>query len=143
MAVRRNRGTKMSKSVRINREALTALGLGMADGLAAIGQRTLDIARPHVPDEPPLGQGLVETGGYVVYIEKKKVAGNATLSRVDKTGVVLYVGFDFPARFNEIGTVHQSARPFLSPAFAQAADDITATLEPFVADRLRAVRPLA
>lgn len=140
MAVRRNTGTRVSKSVHLNRAALTALGQGMADGLLAIGQRTLEIAHPNVPDEVPLEAGLIRKGSYVVYIEKKKVGGTATLSRVNKKGVVLYVGFPFPARFNEIGTVHQPARPFLSPAFAQAVADISATLKPHVAARLRSVR---
>lgn len=143
MAVRRNTTGRVSKSVQINRAALTALGQGIADGLAAVGARTLELAAPNVPDEPPIGKGLVQSGSYVVYIQKKKVAGNATLARVDKKGIVLYVGFGFPGRFNEIGTIHQPARPFLSPAFVQAVSDITPTLRPHVAARLRAVRPLS
>ncbi len=145
MAVRVNRTRRVSKSVIVNRAALTALGEGIADGLLAVGQRTLDLA--DVPDAPPYGVGLVKAGAYVVYIKGKKVGGNATLRRVDKSGIVLYVGFGSPdpkkapyARFQEMGTVKQPARPFLTPAFMEAYDDLVPTMKPPVAAKLRSVR---
>lgn len=140
MAVRINSTRKMSKSVRINREALTALGLGIADGLIAVGQRALELSAPNVPDAPPEGAGLIKSGSYVVYINKKKVGGTATLRRTDKSGIVLYAGYGFPARFNELGTVHQAARPFWTPAFMQASREITELVKPHVAEHLRRVR---
>ncbi len=140
MAVRVNRTKRVSKSVVINRAALTALGEGIADGLLAVGQRTLDLADPNVPDALPYGVGLVKTGAHVVYIRGKKVGGNATLRRVDKSGIVLYVGYGFPGRFQEEGTVNQPARPFLTPAILEATDNLAPTMEPHVAAKLRSVR---
>jgi hypothetical protein len=137
MATRINKGRRMSKSVVINRAALTELGLGIADGLLEIGERAIELSRPNVPDAPPEGKGLVQSGSWVVYIDKKKVGGTATISRADKKGIVLYAGYGFPGRFNEIGTINQPARPFFAPAFLAAVRDITPTLKPHVAERLR------
>lgn len=138
MAARVNRSRRVSKSVIVNRAALTALGEGIADGLLAVGQRTLDVA--DVPDAPPYGVGLVKTGAYVVYIKGKKVGGNATLRRVDKSGIVLYAGFGFPGRFQEEGTVNQPASPFLTPAFMEATANLAPTIRPHVESKLKAVR---
>jgi HK97 gp10 family phage protein len=142
MGVRINKSRKMSKTVRINREALTELGLGIADGLLAIGARSIELAGPNVPDAPPEGKGLIKTGSYDVYIKKKQVGGTATISRKDKSGIVLYSGYGFPARFNEVGTVHQPARPFFAPAFLQASREIQALVEPHVAARMAKVKDL-
>lgn len=142
MATRINKSRKMSKSVRINRECLTELGRGIADGLMAVGERAISKAMPFIPDAPPEGKGLVQSGGFVVYIDKKKVGGNATIRREDKRGIVLYAGFGFPMRFYEMGTVHQPARPTFGPAFLEAAREITQLVEPHVRARLAHVRDL-
>ncbi len=36
-----------------------------------------------------------------------------------KTGITLLAGFPFPARFNEMGTIHQPARPFFTPTLVE------------------------
>lgn len=140
MAIRTNSTGRKSKSVIINRAALTALQLGIADGFLAVGQQAVDNARPNVPDAPPYGKGLIRTGGYVVYAGKRKVGGNATISRVDKSGIVLYAGFGFPGRFQEMGTVHQPARPFFTPAFLAASRNLAELVRPSVAEHLRGVK---
>lgn len=140
MATRINKSGRTSKSVRINRAALTELGLGIADGLLAVGEQAIAQSQPNAPDQPPTGKGLVRTGSYVVYVNKKKVGGNATIRKSDKSGIVLYAGYGFPARFNEIGTIHQPARPFFTPAFMAAARELAAHVGPAVAERLRGVK---
>jgi len=56
--------------------------------------------------------------GHAVKLNKaRKIGGAVTLPRSERTkkGITLVVGFGFPARFNELGTIHQPARPFFSP----------------------------
>lgn len=109
----------MARSSRtvLNRRTLNALQAGFVDGLEDLGQAVL--AATHPPHDDPAGQGLQVAGDYGVWANGRKVAGGATRKpRSVRTGkgITLVVGFPFPARFNEIGTVHQPARPFLTPA---------------------------
>ncbi len=102
----------------VNRQALTDIRAKEVDAMEALGQRFLEVVRP--PDAPPLGQGLVQTGDWGVWADGKKVAGTAPKPRsvrVKQYGVILIAGFGFPARFNEIGTIRQPPRPFVTPAF--------------------------
>lgn len=108
------------KRVVMNRAAIDAIRLGYADGMQEVGEAILARAEPHVPDEPPIGKGLVQTGAAVTYVDGQKVAGRGTMPRSGRTnqGIMTAVGYGFPGRFNEVGTVHQPARPFLTPAIA-------------------------
>lgn len=128
MAARVNTTGRVSKTVRLNRAALDAFYGQIADALAQVGKRAIEYTTPSVPDEPPIGAGLVRTGGYVVYVDGKKVAGNATISRQSKKGIVLYTGYGFPGRFNEIGTIHQPPRPFFTPNYYRAVREMEAIM---------------
>ena len=55
-------------------------------------------------------------------------------------GVAVAGGFPFPARFAELGTVNQPARPFLTPALMATVPDAAPFIKAKVAERLRAVR---
>jgi len=108
----------------INRAALDAVTLGMADGLLALADAV--IARTKVPDAPVIGQGLIETGDTVAYAFGKKVGGTAKKPKAMKVrglGVVVAGGFGFPAHFAEFGTIHEPARPFLTPALMATLPD--------------------
>ena len=110
MARRNNR-------VVLNRAALDAITLGMADGLLALADAV--VAATVVPDAPVLGAGLIETGGTVAYVAGKKVGGAASkpkAMKVRQMGVAVAGGFGFPAHFAEFGTIREPARPFLTPA---------------------------
>ncbi len=107
----------------LNRAAFDNIELGFADGLFELAKAAVAAARP--PDAPPIGEGLVQAGGAIAYIRGKKVADTTILgeaikppraAKVSKQGILAIGGFGFPARFNELGTVHQRARPFLTPA---------------------------
>lgn len=106
----------------LNREALHQVDLAMAEGLEAVALEVLSIADPNVPDAAPFGEGLIERGGHLTYVDGKKVGGDSRVNRkprdfkVRGQGVAVAAGYTFPAKFNEIGTVHQPARPFLTPA---------------------------
>lgn len=112
----------------MNRAALDELGLGMADGLHAVGEKVLaDAVSVMVPghlDAPPYGEGLIASGHVLTYAGGKKVAGDeggTGKPRGMKTPVdqaVMGVWFSSPlAHFAELGTIKEPARPFLTPAF--------------------------
>lgn len=126
----------------LNRQALGALEQGFIGGMAEIGRATIAATQP--PDAEPYGQGLITTGDWVVYAGGKKVAGRANKPRgkLPSKGIVLFVGFDFPARFNEQGTIHQQARPFLTPAMLEVTPEAAAHMRNPVLQALhRVTRP--
>lgn len=128
---------KTSARVILNRQKVNEVRLAVADGLLAFGQSIVDVA--DVPDAAPFGVGLVTHGGAVVYIDGRKVGGDATKpsrERVPRPGISGFVGFDFPARFQEIGTVHQDAQPFLWPAAMRQAPHAGEIMKPAAAARL-------
>lgn len=111
---------KVSTRAVLNRKALTALQGSFVDAFENMGE-TL-IARTHPPDAEPYGEGLVTRGDWGVWVGTKKVAGTAQRPRAHRlirTAVTMLVGFGFPARFQEIGTAHQPARPFFTPVVMQ------------------------
>lgn len=110
----------------LNRKAFALIDLAIADGLFAVAERVLEVVRP--PDAPPHGQGLVEGGGAVAYLGSKKVNGTTIGGKQIKKPrglraglgeAVIAVGFGFPARLVELGTVDTHAEPFLTPAVMQ------------------------
>lgn len=103
----------------LNRRALNAIAQGFVAGMAEMGAAVIETAHP--PDATPFGEGLVTTGDWGVWAAGKKVAGTAAKPRSARTkeGITLVAGFGFPGRFQELGTIHQPARPFLTPAMLQ------------------------
>jgi hypothetical protein len=116
---------KVTARTILNHSALDELRRGLADGMAAIGEKVIETARPHVPDAPPIGKGLVETGDWGVWVDGKKVAGTATKPRREpaKDGIVLFAGYDFPGRFLEEGTIYITPRPWVTPAVLEVMPD--------------------
>lgn len=128
---------KTSSRVVLNRAALDEVTLGMADGLLALADAV--IAATTVPDATPYGMGLIETGSSVAYVLGKKVGGGASkprTMRVKSMGVAIAGGFGFPAHFAELGTIHQPARPFLTPALMATVPDAGAYVGAAVQRRL-------
>lgn len=122
-------------SIAWNRQALTALQLGMADGLGKLGDKVLaDATAVMVPghlDASPYGEGLISSGFVRVWAMGTLVRGRSDImaSRNKPKGlnlpideVVMIVGFAAPhAHLHEFGTIKMQARPFLSPAVATNA----------------------
>lgn len=113
--------------IALNRAALDEIQLAGVDGLVELSKSILRGA--HVPDATPYGEGLIERGGLVAYVDRKQVA-NWSVSSADPIvnkpraaklgpGSLVVAGFGFPGRFQEIGTVHQPGRPFVSPELAR------------------------
>lgn len=115
----------MTTKTVLNHQALDEIRRNFVDGMAAIGEKVIEVATPHVPDAPPIGVGLIQRGGYAVWADGQKVAGTAAKPRgeVPKQGVVLMAGYDFPARFLEEGTIHITPRPWVTPAFVEVMPD--------------------
>lgn len=115
---------KRSARVVLARKALDGVTLAVADGANAVVQRIVEVANP--PDATPFGSGLVTRGGWLTYVGGKKIDGGGTDGRQPKKPrafrprsagyIVAMAGFGFPARFQEMGTVHHGSQPFLTPA---------------------------
>lgn len=134
-----NRG--LSAKVRLRHEALTHAVKAVADGLYAAGVEIVTEAGGSAPDSPydpyPTGEGLPKQGGVLAYVGNQKVNGMSlrgsqpakpraarTLTRGHSVTVI--VGFGFPARFAETGTVDTPAQPFLAPTRDRRAGGVPA-----------------
>lgn len=133
---------KISSRTVLNRKALTAIREGAVAGLEDLGKAVLATAHPHVPDDLPYGVGLIVEGDYGVWSDGKKVAGNGSKPRSVKTreGVTLVVGFPFPMRLYELGSVHQPSRPVLTPAMLEEIPGTESFIRPAVQQKLAGVR---
>lgn len=125
---------KVSSRTVVNRKALTAIRAGLVDGMEAVGQAIVGQTRP--PDDPTTVHKI--EGDWGVWSDGRKVAGTAAKPRGAgiKQGVTLLVGFPFPARFNEMGTIHQPARPFFTPTVTEVVPGTGKYLSPAVRKRL-------
>jgi hypothetical protein len=121
--------------------------LAVADGIFEVGKAVIENADP--PDASPYGEGLPQQGGVLAYIDGKKVNGWSLqgnqpkpprAARISRTrGTVILVGWGFPARFNETGTVEMAAQPFFTPSADEIVTPASATriMAPVVSGRLR------
>jgi hypothetical protein len=128
----------------INRKVYSEVVLAVADGVFEVLKTMIEATRP--PDAPPFTEGLVDNGGALVYVNGKKVAGfgldgkqprpprAAKVSRGQ--GILGYAGWGPPARFNELGTVKQPARPFFTPTAAAISPQATRIMAPVVKGKL-------
>jgi hypothetical protein len=119
---------KPSARVVLNRSKVHAVMLAVADGLHEVGRTIIEVASETAPDSPydpfPTGEGLPKQGGVLTYVDGQKVAGWSTRGTQPakpraanvKRGITAVVGFGFPGRFAELGTVRHGAQPFLAPA---------------------------
>jgi hypothetical protein len=112
-------GPRLSRrdKVRLNTDPVF---LAIADGLYALAMEIGEEAARRAPDAPAYGQGLPLNWGANAWALGKKVAGDPKVQkpramRLDRNAAQAVVGFGFPARFNETGTVNQPARPFFGP----------------------------
>jgi len=134
---------KATTTVVRNRQAFEELTLATADGLFALAVEIVDNAHPH--DAPPYGEGLVDQGGAVAWVGKKKVAGTTIdgkqikkprALRLDAGDVTAIGGYGFPARFHELGTIDTAAYPFLTPSAVEAVPHADATVGAAMRKRL-------
>lgn len=127
----------------MNREALTAIQLGYADGMQDEAEAILARAAPTLPDAPPYGKGVVRSGRAVTYVNGQKVStapGTAPLRGINRQGVVTVVGYGFPMRFFELGTINQPARPRLTPAMVAEVQGGMGAIPKRIIKRLAGVR---
>lgn len=141
---------KRSSRVVLNRAAIDGVTLAIADGVFEVVKAIVEEAHP--PDETPYGVGLVKAGGALTYVGPKKVNGFGLDGRqpakpravkvAGTQGIVGVAGYGFPARFQELGTVHQPARPFLWPAVGRVVPRIPGIMRQAAAYRLARIRSL-
>lgn len=135
--------------VELNRAAFEAIYVAQADALGEVAQRVLDVVR--VPDAPPYSEGLIEGGGYIAYVGSKKVGGSTIGGRQIRkprslrldsksSNQTVAVGFGFPARFVELGTVDTPAQPFLTPAVMAVVGDAEVIISDAIRKRLAGIR---
>jgi hypothetical protein len=131
--------------VELNRRALHELALAFADGVHEVGKRIVEVADP--PDAAPYGEGLITRGGVLTYVDAKKVAGwtkegeqpskpRSVVIRRERGNILAIVGFGFPGHFQELGTVHHRAQPFLTPAVSRVEPEAIAILDRVVRPKL-------
>lgn len=123
--------------VELDPAAFARLERAVALGAGDIGAEV--VRRARVPDAPPIGQGLVETGASAAFLGGRRIEGTADApSDFDAPdGPAAIAGFDFPARFQEEGTIRQPARPFLSPAAEDVSGDAGAIMARRIGSELR------
>lgn len=139
----------------LNQSRLDDVTLIVADGLFAAGRTIVELASSRAPDSPydpfPAGEGLPKQGGVLVYVANKKTHGwslrgdqpvkpRAARTTTKAHSIVALIGFGFPARFNELGTIRQRARPFFAPAASQVAPRIADIVGDVTRPRLAASR---
>lgn len=139
---------KPSARVVINRSKMTEVGLAIGDGMAEVMRTIVETADP--PDATPFGEGLVTRGGYLVYQGPNKLAGWGQDGKQPKkprafrvagtTAITAIAGFGFPGRFQEQGTVHHPAQPFLWPTAQAVEPHIPEIMRPATSARLKAIR---
>jgi len=129
---------RISSKTVLNRKCLTAIRAGMVDGMEDMGGTIVSQTDP--PDDPLTSEKI--DGDWGIWVDGRKVAGTATKPRGlrNKSGITLAVGFEFPARFNELGTVHQPARPFFTPRVFEVMPGAARYISPRVKAKLRGVR---
>jgi hypothetical protein len=139
--------SKPTTRVVLNRKAFDAVSLGIADGLFEVALAVLDVVE--VPDAPPKGQGLIQGGAAMAWVGKRKVNGTTIGGRqvtkprslrLQDGQATAIVGFGFPARFVELGTVDAPAEPFLTPAVATITPDAEVIISPAIQKRLAGIR---
>lgn len=123
---------RTSARVVLNRKALNDLGMAVGKGLEDFARLVVIDADP--PDATPYGEGLVTQGGWLAYFRNKKIGGGSLTGRQPKKprgwrvsnndSIEAIAGFGFPGRFQETGTVHHPAQPFLWPSFRRLEDQL-------------------
>jgi len=125
--------------VELNRAAVGEVFAAMGYGLLALADAMLANTHPH--DHEPFGQGLVRAGGTAVWVNGKKTGGKASKPRelrLQNPGAAAIVGYGFPGRFEELGTVDTPAHPFLTPGVMGLAPDAEVYISPAMRRRLAA-----
>lgn len=134
---------KPSTRVVLNRNALDKVDMAVADGVNEIARTIVETADP--PDATPIGQGLVTNGGWITFVGSKKVDGGSLEGtqprkpralRLKQGLITAIAGFTFPGRFQEMGTVHHDAQPFLWPSAEQVAPHAEEIMRPAAKARL-------
>jgi hypothetical protein len=124
-------GASGARRIVLNRQAFDAITLAVADGAFELAKAVIEGA--DVPDATPLGKGLIQGGGVLAFVGKKRVGVATTggqtsvkkprAAKLSAFGITVIGGFGFPGRFVETGTVHMAPEPFLTPELMATLPD--------------------
>lgn len=138
--------------VELNRRALGELAMAFVDGVFEVSKAIVEEAGRNAPDSPlppyPLGEGLPKQGGVLVYVGPKQVHAwsldgskpkkpRAVKVRTEAGNIFGIAGFGHPGRFQELGTAHHRAQPFLTPAVSTVGPSVPSILNRVVRPKLR------
>lgn len=135
---------KPNARVELNRSKLNEVQLGIAQGLHELAVSIAQDASSQVTVSTD-DWHIRDHWGAATYVDGKKVLdtssdGSATAKprefRAPK-GLSAIAGFDFPARFLEVGTSDTAAQPFLSPASTRGAERAGPIIRDALAPTLR------
>jgi hypothetical protein len=132
-----------SKRVLLNREALDTLTLLIADSTVALADALLTESAQRLKPHRRFGV-LEESGGYLVLVRGRKVAGPGSKPRsFRRTGETIstIVGYGAPhGHLLEFGTVRQPPRPWFRPSADVIAQRAKALLAETIRQGLEAAR---
>lgn len=146
---------KPSGRVVLHRGKLDQVTLHVADGLLEVGRTIVELASGRAPDSPldpyPIGEGLPKQGGVLVFAAGGKTSGwstrgpqprlpRAARPSVRQHSVVAIIGFGFPGRLAERGSVNHAGQPFLTPTRDEVAPHIPAIVGRVTRPRLAGKR---
>ena len=139
--------------IEMNRAALDAAGLGIADGLYTLGTRIIADASSRAPRDAAEAAKrgvpmMADTGHCAVWAMGRLVAGDSSLAassqkprglKLPADQIVLVMWFSSPlAHFAEHGTVKEAPRPFFLPALNRNIPHASKYVLPAMAKRIAA-----
>lgn len=127
------KGASSQRRIQLNRAAFDEITLAVADGAFELAKEVILSVR--VPDAEPYGQGLIEGGGVIAFVGKKRVGlvttgGQSSIKKPRAArlgpGINVIAGYGFPGRFLEEGTIHMKGQPYLTPKLMSTLPDAEA-----------------
>ena len=149
------RGASAARRMELNRSRIDQTIVAIGAGLNQWAQETCELISRNAPDSPympfPLHEGLPNQGGALIYFDSKKIYSvhgrgrgeprvprAATIRRT--RGLVMIIGWGFPARFNEYGTAKMDATPFVGPGIYEMLPRIPEIAGPIIREKLAAMK---
>lgn len=126
-----------SKRVVVNRQALDAITLAIADAFEPVAKAVLSRANARLRPHRLVGT-LEDSAGWLVEVKGRKVAGGGSRPKQLRAGarqerVRTVVGYGAPhAHLAESGTIRMAAFPFLSPSVDEVGPQAGAMMVPLI-----------
>lgn len=112
----------------LDRAEIDRVVIAAGVGAYEFANDVIDDAADNAPDATPYGVGIVTGGGVVAFANGRQIGSWSARGETDapraldtagRGQIAVAGGFRFPARFQELGTIHHGSQPFLSPALSR------------------------